>query len=87
MQFWPPHAPTSWGWGARYPRSRVLPIAIGLGLAAIMHGSYNALASGWPGTIMAAFIVFVVTGYVRSGDQIAHVVDASLRIRKKITLA
>ena len=59
------------GLAYRYRRSCWTLIGIGLGLAAILHGAYDSLSSGWPGTLMAAAIVFMFAGYVRSGDQIA----------------
>jgi RsiW-degrading membrane proteinase PrsW (M82 family) len=59
------------GLAFRYPQSRWALISIGLGLAALLHGAYDSLSSGWPGTVMAALTVFVFAGYVRSGDQIA----------------
>lgn len=55
----------------RYQRARWLLIAIGLVLAAVLHGTYDSLSSGWPGTFTAAAIVFVFAGYVRGGDAIA----------------
>jgi RsiW-degrading membrane proteinase PrsW (M82 family) len=52
-------------------------IAIGIGLAAILHGIYDATASSWFGTVTAALIVFVFAGYVASGDRIAARLDAT----------
>lgn len=59
------------GLAAHYRASRWPLILSGLVLAAVLHGAYDSLASGWPGTIVAAVIIFIFAGYVRSGDQIA----------------
>ncbi len=60
-------------------------IAIGVGLAAILHGVYDATASNWFGTITAALMVFVFAGYVASGDRIAARLDASPLVQKTQT--
>ena len=57
--------------------ARWLLLTIGVGLAAILHGVYDATASSWFGTVTAALIVFVFAGYVASGDRIAARLDAS----------
>jgi RsiW-degrading membrane proteinase PrsW (M82 family) len=46
-------------------------IAIGLALTAVLHGLYNASSNNWLGALVAACIVFLFLGYVRSGDEIA----------------
>lgn len=65
------------GLAARYPASRWPLMISGLALAAILHGAYDSLSSGWPGTAVAALIVFIFAGYVRSGDQITERLDIS----------
>lgn len=65
------------GLAARYPASRWPLMISGLGLAALLHGAYDSLASGWPGTAVAAVIVFIFAGYVRSGDRITERLDVS----------
>ncbi|WP_256793257.1 PrsW family glutamic-type intramembrane protease [Terrabacter sp. Ter38] len=65
------------GLAARYPASRWPLIISGLGLAALLHGAYDALSSGWLGTVVAAVIVFIFAGYVRTGDQITQRLDVS----------
>jgi RsiW-degrading membrane proteinase PrsW (M82 family) len=57
-------------------------IAIGVGLAAILHGVYDATASGWSGTFTAALIVFIFAGYVASGDRIAAQLDAAPLVKR-----
>ena len=52
-------------------------ITIGVGLAAILHGVYDATASSWFDTVTAALIVFVFAGYLASGDRIAAQLSAS----------
>ncbi|WP_406833147.1 PrsW family glutamic-type intramembrane protease [Pedococcus sp. KACC 23699] len=47
-------------------------IGAGLGLAAVLHGAYDAWAANWAGTLTAAMIIFIFAGYVRSGDRIAE---------------
>lgn len=59
------------GVAAQHRTSRWPLIGGGLALSAVLHGAYDTLASGWPGTIVAAAIVFIFAGYVHSGDQIA----------------
>lgn len=60
-------------------------IAIGIGLAAILHGVYDAAASSWFGTATAALIVFVFAGYVASGDRIAARLDTSRFVQRTQT--
>ena len=59
------------GLAADRPHKPWLLMAIGLVLAATLHGAYDSWSAGWPGTAVAALIVFVFAGYVRSGDGIA----------------
>ena len=65
------------GLASRYPASRWPLMISGLTLAAVLHGAYDSLSSGWPGTLVAAVIVFVFAGYVRTGDQITERLDVS----------
>jgi RsiW-degrading membrane proteinase PrsW (M82 family) len=46
-------------------------VAIGIGLAAVLHGVYDRWAANWVGTATAVIIVALFVGYVRSGDAIA----------------
>lgn len=63
---------------AAYSRQRPwLLIALGVMFSAVLHGTYNRLSEGWGGAAVAALIIFVFAGYVRSGDQIAHEYSAS----------
>lgn len=54
------------------PQRRWVMTGAGLGLAAVLHGAYDAWAANWAGTLTAALIVFIFAGYVRSGDRIAE---------------
>jgi RsiW-degrading membrane proteinase PrsW (M82 family) len=54
-----------------YRKAALALMAIGLALTSVLHGLYNASSGNWLGTLVAAFIVFVFLGYVRSGDEIA----------------
>lgn len=54
-------------------RKRAVPfIAIGLGVAAILHGTYDTFAANWLGVVLACIIVFVFIGYVSAGDAIVE---------------
>jgi RsiW-degrading membrane proteinase PrsW (M82 family) len=54
-------------------RSKQVPlIALGLGIAALLHGAYDTTASGWLGVAVFAVSLFVFVGYVLSAERIAH---------------
>jgi RsiW-degrading membrane proteinase PrsW (M82 family) len=53
-----------------YRRHSSLLIVSGLTLAAVLHGVYDTTANSLVGTAVAAAVVFVFCGYVRSGDSI-----------------
>lgn len=57
--------------------SRAVLIAAGLAVTSVLHGAYDTFADSWAGTALAALIVFVFIGYVRSGDAIARRLAAS----------
>ena len=46
-------------------------IALGLGIAALLHGAYDTTADGWLGVAVFAFSLFVFVGYVLSAERIA----------------
>jgi RsiW-degrading membrane proteinase PrsW (M82 family) len=46
-------------------------MAIGLALTSVLHGTYDSAAGNWLGALVAACVVFLFLGYVRSGDEIA----------------
>lgn len=53
-------------------RQAAWPLVVGgLALTSVLHGAYNTLSNGWGGSLVAAAVVFVFLGYVRSGDAIA----------------
>jgi RsiW-degrading membrane proteinase PrsW (M82 family) len=52
-------------------------MAIGLALTSILHGTYNTSSGNWFGALVAACVVFLFLGYVRSGDEIALRVGTS----------
>lgn len=56
-------------------------ILVGLSVAAVLHGTYNRLSEGWGGVAVAALIMFVFAGYVRSGDEVAHDYNTLTRAR------
>ena len=66
------------GLAPQHRMSRWPLIVSGLALAGLLHGAYDALAAGWPGTAIAALILFVFAGYVRTGDEIASRVSRAL---------
>lgn len=53
-------------------KKAVILMAAGLALAATLHGAYDRWANNWAGTGVALLIIVIFTGYVRSGDAIAH---------------
>ena len=53
-------------------RHAALLMLLGLALAAVLHGTYDRLSSGWGGVIVAAVTVFIFAGYVQTGDTIAR---------------
>jgi RsiW-degrading membrane proteinase PrsW (M82 family) len=54
---------------------RVL-MALGLLLAALLHGTYDTFAGGWLGAGAAALTIFVFISYVRTGDMISQTLHA-----------
>lgn len=60
------------GLASRAASARWVLIIAGVGLAGVLHGTYNTFSDGWLGTLAAALIVFVFIGYARTGDQIAQ---------------
>jgi protease PrsW len=50
------------------PRALVIT---GIVVAAVLHGSYDAFAGGFPGVVLAGLSVLVFLSYVRSGDVIS----------------
>jgi RsiW-degrading membrane proteinase PrsW (M82 family) len=45
-------------------------VSVGLLLAAMLHGTYDTVASSWAGFFMAYVIVCVFVSYVSTGDEI-----------------
>lgn len=58
---------------AWHVRSRqVALVAVGISVAAVMHGLYDNAANHWVGTCIAAAIVVMFLGYARSADRITR---------------
>jgi RsiW-degrading membrane proteinase PrsW (M82 family) len=60
------------GLASRRSHFRWYAVSIGIGLAAVLHGLYDTYAGVWSGAFVAALILFVFLGYVRTGDTIAE---------------
>ena len=47
-------------------------VAVGVAIAAVLHGVYDRWSTSWVGTATAVVIVLLFVGYVRAGDEIVQ---------------
>ncbi|MBI3921312.1 MAG: PrsW family intramembrane metalloprotease [Armatimonadetes bacterium] len=60
------------GLAASHKRGSHALLALGLGLSAILHGTYNTFSGGWIGFGVAILTLLVFVSYVITGEEIAE---------------